>query len=75
MSNKDETDNLIKSFKAIDKNGDGQLSKKELLEGCYLIQAFINNSEIIDPEAEVERIFKECDKNESGFIDYTGKVF
>jgi len=45
------------------------------LEGCYLIQAFINNSEIIDPEAEVERIFKECDRNESGFIDYTGKVY
>jgi hypothetical protein len=39
------------------------------------MQAYINNSEIIDPEAEVERIFKECDRNESGFIDYTGKVY
>ena len=30
---KDETQNLIKTFKMIDKNGDGLLSKKELLEG------------------------------------------
>jgi len=33
LINKEETEQLEKIFKAIDTNGDGQLSKQEILEG------------------------------------------
>lgn len=57
---------LQKVFVELDKNGNGTLSKEEVLEGCKL--AF--GSELT-PE-EIEKIFQAVDSNESGEIDFNG---
>ena len=65
MSTSQEKTNLLKTFQALDLNGDGQLTKDELLEGYKVI---MNNP---NPDIEVENIMKMVDINESGAIDYT----
>lgn len=62
----EERDNLLQIFHALDLNGDGQLSREELLIGFREIM----NSE--DPEGEVDAIFKAIDNNRSGTIEYSG---
>jgi calcium-dependent protein kinase len=52
-------------FKKIDKNGDGKLSKQEL------ISEYTSTLGIIQAESEVEKIMKEVDTNNDGFINYT----
>ena len=37
MATKQEKDELLKSFQALDTNGDGQLSKQELVNGTFRI--------------------------------------
>lgn len=49
----------------MDLNGDGKLTKDELLEGYKTI---MNST---SPNSEVENIMKMVDINESGAIDYT----
>eukprot|EP01066_Platyproteum_vivax_P006551 Platyproteum_vivax@DN232_c0_g1_i1.p1 len=61
-----EREELAKSFRALDTNGDGRLSKDELLIGFSKLYG--------NPEAaseEVERILREVDGDKSGYIDYT----
>ena len=65
MSTSQEKVTLLKTFQRLDLNGDGQLTKEELLEGYKNI---MNNP---NPEAEVENIMRMVDNNESGAIDYT----
>ena len=65
MSTSQEKVTLLKTFQQLDLNGDGQLTKEELLEGYRNI---MNNP---NPEAEVENIMRMVDNNESGAIDYT----
>eukprot|EP00362_Geleiidae_sp_MMETSP1317_P002440 CAMPEP_0201282566 /NCGR_PEP_ID=MMETSP1317-20130820/6014_1 /ASSEMBLY_ACC=CAM_ASM_000770 /TAXON_ID=187299 /ORGANISM="Undescribed Undescribed, Strain Undescribed" /LENGTH=65 /DNA_ID=CAMNT_0047595675 /DNA_START=1008 /DNA_END=1205 /DNA_ORIENTATION=+ len=52
-------------FTALDENGDGVLSKEELLKGY---QQHMSRQEA---ETEVERIFQEVDTDGSGAIDFT----
>ena len=52
------------TFKLLDKNGDGLLTKEELEEGMKDNKGVINKNEI-------EEIFKRIDENNSGAIDYT----
>lgn len=52
-------------FQALDKNGDGHLSKEELLEGYELHFGIPINEE------EVENMMKNVDIDGNGFIDYT----
>ena len=63
--NKEETETLEKIFKAIDTNGDGQLSKQEILEGWEVnIGTPIN-------EDDVDKMFAQIDTDGNGTIDYT----
>jgi len=38
LTTKDEREELLKTFKALDVNGDGVLSKEELIDGIYTIK-------------------------------------
>lgn len=60
---KEETNKLAEAFRGLDKNGDGRLSREELINGYVLMGA--------GAEAEVERIMRDVDTDKSGFIDYT----
>ncbi|OMJ70581.1 hypothetical protein SteCoe_31417 [Stentor coeruleus] len=59
-----ETKELREVFLSLDKDGDGKISKEELLE------AFKNTIGEIE-EIEIERIMGEIDSDNNGFIDYT----
>lgn len=59
-----ETKELREIFLNLDKNGDGRISKEELLE------AYKNSMGECD-ENEIIRIMKEVDSDNSGYIDYT----
>jgi len=65
---KAESDEMLDQFKAIDKDGDGQLSKQELLDGYYKIYGVHLDQETTD------NLMKNLDKNKSGYIDYSGKL-
>ena len=58
----------MKTFQALDKNGDGVLSREELILGY---SKNMGEQEAID---EVNRIMVEIDKNNSGEIDYSGTL-
>jgi len=54
----------METFKALDKNHDGILTKEELREG-------LKGNEKLMNEAELEQLFLKLDDNKSGGIDYT----
>ncbi len=62
---KDETEHLEKIFQAIDKDGDGNLSKEEILEG------YEDHFGVPISEEEVDKMFLEIDIDGNGSIDYT----
>jgi calcium-dependent protein kinase len=60
-----DTKDLREVFRKMDKNGDGKLSREELLE------EYIKIMEESEAQAEVERIMHEVDSDNNGFIDYS----
>lgn len=56
---------MAKIFKALDKNGDGKLSKEEIFDGYE--QFFGRNLE----KQDIEKMFDAVDIDGSGFIDYS----
>lgn len=61
----DEKNNLLKIFKDLDFDGDGIVTKEELIIGytkCFPAD---------DPEKQVDKIMESVDANKSGCIDYT----
>lgn len=65
--NSEEKTKLLDTFKSLDINGDGQLTKEELLFG-YRTILNLNNPE------EIQKIIDIVDINKSGSIDYSGKI-
>ena len=65
LVSKDETKDLEKMFQQLDKNGDGNLSKQEILEGYEEVFGIPINAE------DVNKMFKEIDIDGNGTIDYT----
>ncbi|CAD8066872.1 unnamed protein product [Paramecium sonneborni] len=61
-----EQDELNKTFKAIDKNGDGKLSRQELIDGYTQVT---NNQELAI--IQVDHIMELVDINRSGEVDFT----
>jgi calcium-dependent protein kinase len=65
LSSREERNQLLNTFQALDTNGDGKLSRDELIAGYQKIMAIAN------AEAEVDAIMKAVDNNGSGALDYT----
>lgn len=65
LISKEESKKLAENFKALDINGDGILSKEELLE------AYKSCMDVNLATTEVENIMKKVDINNSGYIDYS----
>ena len=57
---------MKKVFEYMDKNGDGRLSREELIDG------YTNLYGATDVEEEVDRIMSNVDIDQNGYIDYSG---
>jgi len=62
---KEETQHWRDVFNSIDSNGDGHLSREEMIEGLS------KTMPAEEAEAEVEKIMQQVDTDQSGHIDYT----
>lgn len=60
-----DTKALREVFKKIDKNGDGRLSKQELID------EYKTHVDRVEAENLVDKIMIECDTDENGYIDYS----
>jgi len=65
LLSKDETQHWRDVFNSIDANGDGHLSREEMVAGLA------KNMSQEDAETEVEKIMQQVDTDQSGHIDYT----
>lgn len=61
-----EREDMFKFFRNIDKDGDGKITKEELLSGLITMSYFTVNI-----REKVEDIFERLDTDKSGIIDYT----
>lgn len=62
-----DRDELQATFKALDKDNNGRLTKEELMAGY----AKVFGASPQEVEAEVNRIFEQIDSNKSGEIDFS----
>ena len=65
MTNEDEKSELGKIFKSIDLDGDGNLTKEEILQG------YEQHFGIPITEEQVNEMFEKIDLDGNGTIDYT----
>ena len=64
LMTKEDRNELLDLFRQFDSNGDGVLSKQEVMEGY---KAYLGD---VEAEKEAERIMQEVDLDKSGTIDY-----
>lgn len=70
----EETKELTTIFRALDKNGDGQLDRKELIEGYRKLMEWKGESGEVDAatiESEVDQILATVDFDKNGYIEYS----
>jgi calcium-dependent protein kinase len=67
FSTKEEKEKLLKTFKTLDVDSNGQLTKEELKQGFIKVMGLSNEQ----AEEEACRILKIVDTNNSGSIDYS----
>jgi len=67
FATKEEKEKLLETFKAIDVDHDGQLTKEELKQGYIKIMGMTNEM----AEEEADRIMRTIDCNHNGSIDYS----
>lgn len=65
LISKSEKEKLAQMFKLLDTNGDGKLSKNEIMDGYEEHFGKLLN------EDEVDKLFNDVDTDKSGFIDYS----
>ena len=65
MSSDDDKKDLLETFKALDVNSDGMISRKELLEGYRKV----TTAELNDDQ--LNEMFDNIDKDGSGVIEYS----
>ncbi|CDW84490.1 protein kinase domain containing protein [Stylonychia lemnae] len=69
LTSQEEQESLIKSFKKFDKNGNGTISKEEMIQGYQEMYGFhMSQFEI---EYEVDMIWNRIDLDGNGKIDFT----
>nr|ACP74204.1 calmodulin domain protein kinase [Eimeria bovis] len=75
LTSNEETKELNKIFKKMDKNGDGQLDKQELMEGYVeLMKLKGEDVSALDKsaiECEVDQVLDAVDFDKNGFIEYS----
>ena len=62
LSTSGETENLRRVFRTLDLNGDGKLSREELMQGYKTLN--------LASPAEVDRIMAIADSDHNGYLDY-----
>ena len=67
LVSKQEQEEVLKTFRVLDLNEDGQLSREELILGYQKIYG--NEEKVMN---EVDRIMNNVDQNKNNFIDYSG---
>ncbi|CAD8184760.1 unnamed protein product [Paramecium octaurelia] len=65
MATSQEKQELLQQFQALDLNGDGRLSKEELVIGYSKVMSYT------DAELEVNKLMKYIDQDKNGSIDYS----
>lgn len=61
-------DDLIKTFKSFDKNGNGTISKEELIEGYRGVYGDMSDEDVMN---EVNEVMNRLDIDGNGQIDYS----
>ena len=64
LASEEELKEAKATFRALDRNGDGQLTKAELLEGYTRVFGS-------EQDCEVDRVLSEVSASNSGVLDYT----
>jgi calcium-dependent protein kinase len=65
---KEENDKLRGSFKALDKDSDGFISKEELRAGFKMMYSHLSEADL---NKEINRVFEKADLDGNGLIDFS----